>query len=109
MIRKAFSIATPAPEPEGGKPELSGEQWLRGKTGAQTATAGGRRLWERLNPLHRKQLRVLAQALVLRQTQARLPEPLRARLLAALEDLERLTVRIERLLAELASPRTPRV
>ncbi len=105
MIRKAFAPQPRPPEPRTGRPEISGEEWLGKTPGAQNENAG-RRLWERLNPLHRKQLRLLARALVLRQFQARLPEPFRTRLLVALDDLERLAARIERLLAELAG-RTP--
>ncbi len=91
-------------EPATGQPVASGEQWL-GRH-ASSPEASGRRLWERLNPRHRKQLRLLARALALRQSQARLPEEVRARLAAATEDLERLATRIERLLAKLAT-RTP--
>lgn len=106
MIRKAFVPITSAPpEPETGRPEISGEEWLGRKPGAPQTSK--RRLWERLNPLHRKQLRLLAQALALRQSQARLPESLRGRLIAALGELERLASRIERLLAEFASRRPP--
>lgn len=94
------SASPSLPEPESGRPEISGEEWLGRKPGA--GQGSGRRLWERLNPLHRKQLRLLARALVLRQFQARLPEPGRGRLLAALDELERLAGRIERLLAEMA-------
>jgi hypothetical protein len=96
---------TPPREPESGRPEISGEEWLGRKPGAQEGSK--KRLWERLNPLHRKQLRLLARALVLRQSQVRLPEPLRERLLTAIEEIERLAVRIERLLAEFASRRSP--
>ncbi|MBI3670198.1 MAG: hypothetical protein HY237_10510 [Acidobacteria bacterium] len=65
-----------------------------------------RRLWERLNPRHRKLLQQLARALALRQSQARLPEDLRARLMALLDELGRLAARIEKLLAAVAT-RTP--
>jgi len=47
-----------------------------------------------LNPRSRKQIHVIAQALALQQTHARLPEPLRARLSAAVEELERHVGRI---------------
>ena len=87
-------------EPAAGRPEVSAEQWL-----GQNAP-GKRRLWERLNSRHRKQLRLLARALALRQMQARLPEPARAKLAALLDELERLAARIEKLLAALAT-RTP--
>jgi len=73
------------------QPTASGEEWL-GRNAPEK-----RRLWERLNPRHRKLLRVLATALALRQDKAHLPEPVRARLLAALNELERLAARIEQL------------
>jgi hypothetical protein len=44
---------------------------------------------------------------VLRQSQARLPEPIRERLTAAIEEMERLAGRIERLLTELAGRNPP--
>jgi hypothetical protein len=106
MIRKAFTPHTPAPEPQSGRPEISGEQWLGRKPGAQNANAG-RRLWERLNPLHQKQLRLFAHAFVLRQSSGKLPEHVRARLHAAMEELERLAGRVERLLAELGARKPP--
>ena len=91
----------PAIEPESGGPVASGEQWL-----GRNANAG-RRLWERLNPPHRRLLRLLARALVLRQEKARLPEAARAKLLTALDELDRLAARIERLLAAVASRTRP--
>jgi len=91
-------------EPVSGRPVASGEQWL-GRDAASPETSR-RRLWARLNPRHRKQLRLMARALALRQAQARLPEAARRKLLAALDELERLVARIEKLLAELAT-RTP--
>ncbi len=68
--------------------------------------SGSRHLWERLNPRHRKDLRTLADALVLQQVHARLPEPLRFRLDAALAELERVVEKITAILAEVAR-RTP--
>ena len=100
MIFPKATPEQPLLEPESGRPEVSGEQWL-----GRNATSK-RRLWERLNPRHRKQLRLLARALALRQSQARLPDEVRAKLLAVLEELERLAARIERLLAGVAT-RTP--
>jgi hypothetical protein len=91
----------PQPEPPSGRPVASGEQWLGRNAGEK------RRLWERLNPRHRKSLLMLARALALRQSSARLPEPFRATLLALLEELDRLAARVEKLLAAVAS-RTPR-
>jgi hypothetical protein len=65
-----------------------------------------RRLWERLNPRHRKELRMLAEALAVQQTHARLSEPARTRLDAALGELHRVVRRIAAILAEVAR-RTP--
>ena len=91
---------TPAAEPDAGRPAGSGEEWLGRNRSSK------RRLWERLNPLSRKQIRVIAEALALQQTHAQLPEPLRARLSATLQELDRLTTRIRALLVEVAR-RTP--
>ena len=94
-------IEQPAPEPNEGKPVASAEQWL-GRN-----TSDRRKLWERLNPRHRRLLRLLARALVLRQGKARLPEAERSRLAAALDEVERLARRIEQILATLANRTTP--
>jgi hypothetical protein len=91
---------TPAAEPDAGRPAGSGEEWLGRNRSSK------RRLWERLNPLSRKQIRIVAEALALQQTHAQLPEPLRARLSATLQELDRLINRIRALLAEVAR-RTP--
>jgi len=99
MIRTEAPTQPPV-EPAAGRPEASAEQWLGRNASSK------RRLWERLNPRHRKTLRLLAQAFAMRQSQARLPDEPRAKLLAALEELERLTARIEKLLASIAT-RTP--
>jgi len=100
MIRTRTQKAVPVAEPESGRPAGSGEEWLgRNRSSRQ-------RLWERLNPLSRKQIRVIAEALALQQTHAQLPEPLRIRLSAIHEELERLANRIRALLAEVAR-RTP--
>jgi hypothetical protein len=88
-------------EPETGRPAGSGEEWLGRNRSSR------RRLWERLNPRSRKQIRVLAEALALQQTHANLPEPLRARLSAVVDELERLLARVRALLVEVAR-RTPR-
>ena len=99
MIR--FKPRTPpGPEPQSGRPAGTAEEWL----GHNRSTK--RRLWERLNPRHRKELQMIAQALAMQQTHATLPEPVRARLSAAIEDLERLATRIRALLVEVAR-RTP--
>jgi hypothetical protein len=100
MIRTRTTTTRPAAEPGAGRPAGSGEEWLGRNRSSK------RRLWERLNPLSRKQIRVIAEALALQQTHARLPEPLRARLSAALRELERLVTRIQALLTEVAR-RTP--
>ncbi len=100
MIPPQRAHPEPTAEMDAARPLASGEQWLGRNASAK------RRLWERLNPRHRKQLLLLARALALRQSQARLPEPVRAKLLAALDELERLAARIEKLLAAVAS-RTP--
>jgi hypothetical protein len=100
MIRARTQNTAPVAEPETGRPAGTGEEWL----GRNRSTK--RRLWERLNPLSRKQIRVIAEALALQQTHAQLPEPLRTRLSAALNELERLVTRIRALLAEVAR-RTP--
>ena len=88
------------PEPQIGQPASSGEGWLGHNRSEK------RRLWERLNPRHRKELRMLAEALALKQNHARLPEAARWRLDAALGELDRVIRRIAAILAELAR-RTP--
>ena len=93
------SVAQTA-EPETGRPAGSGEEWLGRNRSSK------RRLWERLNPRSRKQIRVVAEALALQQTHAQLPEALRARLSSTIDELERLVARIRALLAEVAR-RTP--
>jgi len=87
-------------EPGAGRPTGTGEEWL----GRNRSTR--RRLWERLNPRSRGQIRVLAEALALQQTHAQLPESARARLSVAMAELERLVARTRALLAEVAR-RTP--
>jgi hypothetical protein len=89
-----------APEPQGGRPVDTAEGWLGRNRGDK------RRLWERLNPRHRKELRLLAEALALQQAHARLPEPARSRLDAAIDELERVVRRVGAILAEVAR-RTP--
>ena len=99
MIRqKSNSIR--AEEPQSGRPAESGESWL-GRNRSEK-----RRLWERLNPRHRKELRMLAEALALQQNHAQLPEAARTRLGAAIAELGRVTRRIAAILAEVAR-RTP--
>ena len=99
MIRYNNKQPTPL-EPQNGRPAESGESWL-GRNHSEK-----RRLWERLNPRHRKELRLLAEALALQQNHAQLPESVRTRLDAAIAELGRVTRRIAALLAEVAR-RTP--
>jgi type II secretory pathway component PulM len=89
-------------EPEAGRPAGSGEQWLGRNRSAK------RRLWERLNPRHRKELLMIAKALAMQQTHANLPEPLRARLSESIEQVERLARRMGALLAEVTRRTPPR-
>ncbi len=91
----------PTVEPETGRPAATGEQWLGRNRSAK------RKLWERLNPRSRKQLRLIAEALALQQTHARLPEPLRAKLSVITAELERLAGRFGTLLAEIARKAPP--
>ena len=100
MIQTKPRNEAPVAEPEAGRPAGTGEEWLGRNRSSK------RRLWERLNPRSRKQIRVIAEALALQQTHARLPESLRARLSAAMDELERLSARVRALLAEVAR-RTP--
>ena len=100
MIRTKKQNTAPVAEPGAGRPAGTGEEWLGRNRSSK------RRLWERLNPRSRKQIRVIAEALALQQTHAQLPEATRARLSAAMDELERLTGRIRALLAEVAR-RTP--
>ncbi|MGH9742682.1 MAG: hypothetical protein ACRD51_10060 [Candidatus Acidiferrum sp.] len=101
-IRKPNSATTTSTEPDAGRPAGSGEEWLGRNRSAK------RRLWERLNPRHRKELRIIAEALAMQQTHANLPEPLRARLSQSIEEVERLARRIGALLAEVTRRTPPR-
>jgi hypothetical protein len=101
MIRTKTSNTAPAAEPEAGRPAGTGEEWLGRNRSAK------RRLWERLNPRSRKQMRVIAEALAMQQTHASLPEPARARLSAAMEELDRVVRRIGTLLEELTRRAPP--
>jgi len=89
-------------EPETGRPAGTGEEWLGRNRSSK------RRLWERLNPRSRRQVRMIAEALALQQTHAQLPEPLRARLSAAIDEIDRLAGRLRALLAEVARRTPPR-
>jgi hypothetical protein len=96
----AFKPWTPTAKSESAARALSSaDEWL-GRN-----SPGKRRLWEQLSPLHRKQLYALARVLALRQRSAALPEPLRAQLADVAHQVERLTSRIESLLAALAAAR----
>ena len=89
-------------EPETGRPAGSGEEWLGRNRSSK------RKLWERLNPRSRGEIRLIAEALALHQMQAQLPEPLRLRLSAAAAEVERLAGRLRGLLAEVARRTTGR-
>lgn len=92
----------PPPEPETGRPASTGEEWL-GKNRSSKS-----RLWERLNPQRRKQIRMVAEALALQQTHSRVPEPLRSQLSAIMDDLDRVIRRLGVFLAEVARRTPPR-
>jgi hypothetical protein len=100
MISPRKQNPAPVAEPGTGRPAGTGEEWLGRNRSSK------RRLWERLNPRSRKQIRVIAEALALQQTHAQLPEAPRARLSAAIGELERLVAHIRALLAEVTR-RTP--
>ena len=101
MIRQGMNNMTAGVEPEEGRPEGTGEDWLGRRRSEK------RKLWEKLNPRHRKQVRLLAEALALEQTRARLPEEFQRRVGTVLEEIERLARRAAKLLAEVARG-TPR-
>lgn len=100
MIRR-IDKANTTPEPQTAQLTQSGEAWLGHNRREK------RRLWERLNPRHRKELQMLAGALALQQDRARLPEAARLRLDAALAELERVMRRIASILAEVAGRTLP--
>src|SRR5438445_12679556 len=102
MIRAKAQNTTPVAEPETGRPAGTGEEWLGRNRSSK------RRLWERLNPISRKQIRVIAEALALQQTHAQLPEPLRVRLSAAASEVERVASRLAALAAGVHSRTPPR-
>ena len=103
MIQPRKQNTASVAEPEAGRPAGTGEEWLGRNRSSK------RRLWERLNPRSRKQVRMIAEALALQQTHAQLPEPLRARLSAAIDEIERLVAKTRALLAEVARRTPPRV
>jgi hypothetical protein len=100
MIRPRKQNTDPVAEPETGRPAGTGEEWLGRNRSSK------RRLWERLNPRSRGQIRMIAEALALQQTHAQLPDPLRARLSAVVGEIDRLVARTRALLEEVAR-RTP--
>jgi hypothetical protein len=102
QTRKQNPTPVAVAEPETGRPAGTGEEWLGRNRSSK------RRLWERLNPLSRKQIRVIAEALALQQTHAQLPEPLRARLSTTIGEIERLVARTRALLTEVARRAPPR-
>ena len=92
----------PLPEPDNGRPVASGDAWLGKNSGTR------RRLWERLNPRHRRELRLLARALAMSQAKERIPASIHRQLLTALDELDRVSRSIEHLLVLLTKPTPPR-
>ena len=89
-------------EPAVGRPAGSAEEWLGRNRGEK------QRLWERLNPRHRKSLRLLAEALAAHQSHARLEDETRTKIAQLLADVERLAARAVTILAEVARRTRPR-
>src|ERR1051325_8392434 len=83
-------------EPAAGRPAGSAEEWLGRNRGEK------QRLWEKLNPRHRKSLRLLAEALAAHQSHAKFEDETRARITQLVADVERLAGRAAALLAEVA-------
>src|SRR5260370_36847531 len=69
MIRPRKQNTTPVAEPETGRPAGSGEEWLGRNRSSK------RRLWDRLNPLSRKQILAISGSVALIQTQTHRPKP----------------------------------
>src|ERR1700682_5594115 len=103
MIKTKPRNPAPVAEPETGRPAGTGEEWLGRNRSSK------RRLWERVHPRSRRQIRLIAEALALRQTHAQLPDSVRGRLSAATDEVERLGGRLRALLAEVARRTPPRV
>ncbi len=103
MIQPRKQNPAPVAEPETGRPAGTGEEWLGRNRSSK------RRLWERLNPRSRRQIHLIAEALALQQTHAQLPDSVRGRLSAAMDEVERLAGRLRALLAEVARRTPPRV
>ena len=89
-------------EPLAAHPASSAEEWLGRNRGEK------QRLWERLNPRHRKSLRLLAEALAAQQAHARLEDSTRGKLGQLLADVEHLAARAATILAEVARRTRPR-
>jgi hypothetical protein len=89
-------------EPGTGRPTGSAEEWLGRNRG------GKRRLWERLNPRHRKVLRILAEALAAQQSHVKLEEEMRGKFSQLRADVERLANRATVFLVEVARRTRPR-
>lgn len=89
-------------EPATGRPAGSAEEWLGRNRGEK------RQLWERLNPRHRKTLRLLAEALAAHQSHAKLEDATRTKIAQLLADVERLAGRAAAILAEVARRTRPR-
>ena len=89
-------------EPADGRPARSAEEWLGRNRGEK------QRLWERLNPRHRRALRLLAEALAAQQNHARLDDATRGKLSQLLADVEHLAARAAALLVEVARRTRPR-
>jgi hypothetical protein len=102
MIKTKPRNPAPVAEPETGRPAGTGEEWLGRNRSSK------RRLWERLNPRSRRQIRLIAEALALQQTHGQLPDSVRGRLSAAMDEVERLAGRLRALLAEVARRTPPR-
>jgi len=102
MIKTKTRDLAPVAEPETGRPAGTGEEWLGRNRSSK------RKLWERLNPRSRGQIRMIAEALALHQTHAQLPDSVRGRLSAAAGEVERLASRLRALLAEVARQTPPR-
>ena len=85
-----------------GRPAGTAEEWLGRNRGEK------QRLWEKLNPRHRKTLRLLAEALVAQQKHARLDEAVRGKLGLLLADIEQVANRAAVLLGRVARRTPPR-
>ena len=92
---------TPAGEQESARPASTGEEWL-GRNRSEK-----RKLWERLNPRSRRQLRILGEVLAAQQTHGQMPDVLRQKLSAIAADVERLVFRASQLLKSLGKQLPP--